>query len=295
MTNTTKRNDEHCPTNFVPEHYSFLEVLDLYAGTDKDDVAKLVVDTRVPREWALAAELVEHARKNYQALAIGERPSLAQCSICGHHIRYATVWEYRPEGSSQGIVTFGVDCAEKVGALGLTDLKDKVGAIVEFSRRMREMVRNAEAAHREAAPPSVPVEVADFLNDHARRHVDMPTDDCILCSFAFQLEEKGRLSERQVEVARDRAARAEALDPPVGEGITVVGRVRSCNREKRHALVDVGEQRVGLRRIAAHRVWLPVSRPVAPGTRVRFVAKLTASRDDPTFLIARDVSGQAIL
>lgn len=301
MTNTkaaTKRQDPHCPTNFVPEHYSFLEVIDLYAGTDRDDVRALAVHTSAPHAWERAATAAIHARANYQALAIGERPSLAQCSICGHHIRYATVWEYRPEGTSLGIVTFGVDCAEKVGALNLTDLKDKVGAIQEFAARMRALVRDAEAAHREAAPPAVPADVVAFLEDHARRHADMPAD-CLLCSFAEQLEEKGRLSDRQVEIARDRAAKAEALDPETGEGVTVVGTIISVKptqgKNPLMALVGVDERRVGPRRFKAHRVYFPVSKVLPRGTRVRFVADLTAASSDPTFLIGRNPRGQALV
>lgn len=299
MTNTkaaTKRQDPHCPTNFVPEHYSFLEVIDLYAGTDRDDVRALAVHTSAPHAWERAATAAIHARANYQALAIGERPSLAQCSICGHHIRYATVWEYRPEGTSLGIVTFGVDCAEKVGALNLTDLKDKVGAIQEFAARMRALVRDAEAAHREAAPPAVPADVVAFLEDHARRHADMPAD-CPACSMAMQLAERGSLTPRQVSYAQDIAARADAIDPEVGEGIEVVGTVRSVKPrgDKLFMLVDVEGRKVGLRKVAPHRVYLKVSKEVRPGTKVRFVARLEASRNDPRFLIAHDVTGQALV
>lgn len=300
MTNTkaaTKRQDPHCPTNFVPEHYSFLEVIDLYAGTDRDDVRALAVHTSAPHAWERAATAAIHARANYQALAIGERPSLAQCSICGHHIRYAVVAEYRPEDSSEGIVTFGVDCAEKVEMLNLTDLKAKVGAIMEFSARMRAAVRDAEAAHREAAPPAVPVDVVAFLEDHARRHADMP-EDCLLCSFALQLDEKGRLSTRQIEIARERAARAEAVDPETGPGVTVVGSiisVKPTGDAKLFALVGVDERRVGPRRVRAHRVYFPVTKVLPRGTRVRFVADLTASSSDPTFLIGRNPREQSLV
>lgn len=62
-----------------------------------------------------------------------------------------------------------------------------------------------------------------------------------------------------------------------------------------HALVDVAGATQGLRTVAAYRVWLPISRRLERGTRVRFVATLSASKSDPTFLIASDVAGQAIL
>ena len=86
--------------------------------------------------------------------------------------------------------------------------------------------------------------------------------------------------------------------PAEGEGREVVGTVRSVKAHasgSMHALIDVPAALRGLRKVAAYRVWLPVRKSLERGTRVRFVATLSASKADPTFLIASDVAGQAIL
>jgi hypothetical protein len=295
MTNTT-RTDEHSPKRFVPAHYRLLDVIDLRAGTDRDDVRALAEHTSAPHAWQEHATRSIHDRANYQELAIGERSSLAQCSICGHHIRYAVVWSYEPEGVSLGIITSGLDCAESVEATNLTELREKVGALQEFAARMRKLVRDAEAAHAEAHSQDVPADVQAFLDDHARRHVDMP-EDCPACSMAVQFAERGSLTPRQVSYAQDIAARAGAVDPETGEGIEVVGLVRSVKPRgsQLFMLVDVEGRRVGLRKIAPHRVYLKVRKEVRPGTKVRFVARLEASHSDSRFLIAHDVTGQAVV
>lgn len=308
MTNTMKRSDPHSPSQFVPGHYRYVTVLDLYAGGSKDDVAALAVDTTVP--WAWRNHVQETTRKieAFKVRTIGDRPALSQCSICGHHIRYAVVWEYAPEGTVLGLVTSGLDCAENVDAANVSELRDKVGALQQFVAGQRKAVRDAEQAHREApvrtaaseeedswiaADPSHG-EVAAFLDSHARMHEDMP-EDCPLCSMAMQLSERGRLSVKQVAYARDLASRSAAL-PPEGDGIEVIGTVRATRKEHSgHVAVDVPEGRDGLRRVRPFRVWLPVRRPVPPGTTVRFVATLHASRSDASFLIASNVTGQAIL
>lgn len=309
MTNT-KRRDEHSPTNFVPENYRYVNVLDLYAGTEKDDVSALAVNTNAPTVWTRHVEQTREAAMSFENNLIGEHPRLSQCSICGHHIRYAVVWAYEPEGEFHGFITSGLDCAENVDAARASELRDKVGALREFVAGMRRSVRDAEQAHREAPTRSAADEEADtwigmgrdhadiaaFLNEHAVAHTDMPSDDCILCSFALQLEEKGRLSERQAQVARDIAERAEPLLPPEGEGIEVVGVVRATRKVTLgRVTIDVPERRRGMRRVMPYRVWLPVRRQLPPGTKVRFVATLHASRNDPKFMIATDVTGQAIL
>lgn len=311
MTNT-KRQDVHSPSNFIPEHYRALAVLDLYAGTERDDVSKLAISTQAPGSWQQHVEQTRSDVAVFQKVAIGDHPELHRCSICGARIRYAVIWSYEPKGESLGIITSGLDCAESVDAARASELRDKVGALKEFVSGVRRMVREAEQAHlempvRSAADQEEDVwiardpshaDVAAFLDEHARAHVDMPTDECILCSFAYQLAEKGHLTERQVTVARDRAERAQPLLPPEGEGIEVIGTVRSVKAHasgSMHALVDVPERRRGLRLVAAHRVWLPVRRNLPRGTRIRFVANLSASRNDPHFLIASDVSGQAVV
>lgn len=311
MTNT-KRTDCHSPSQFVPEHYRYLDVLDLYAGTEKDDVSRLAVHTNIPGSWT--AHVDETARKvaSFREQAIGDRPAMNQCSICGHHIRYAVIWSFEPDGERVGLITSGLDCAENVDAANLSDLRDKVGALQEFVAGVRKSVRDAEQAHAEmpvrtaadeeedswiAQDPSH-AELAGFLNSHAQMHVDLP-EECVLCSFALQLAQKGRLSEKQVSWAMDLAARAEPILPPEGEGIEVVGWVRSVKVHQTtgsmHALIDVPERRSGLRKVQAHRVWLPVKKALPRSTQVRFVANLSASRQDPTFLVASNVSGQSIL
>jgi hypothetical protein len=129
----TQRVDEHRVGVLVPEHYVFLDVLDLYAGGGKDDVAALVTRASVPRAWVSFADRQKAKAAQYARRVVGDRPSLSQCSICGAHIRYAVVWSWRPDGAGEvGIITTGVDCAASMGAAKLSEVAARAGALREF-------------------------------------------------------------------------------------------------------------------------------------------------------------------
>jgi hypothetical protein len=300
---TATRTDVHREGVLVPSNYKFVDVLDLYAGTNKDDVASKVTNASVPSAWTAFVSKMAAKTNRYRKHAIGDRPSLAQCSICGAHIRYAVVWAYYLDGAFQGFITTGLDCAASMGSAQISDVAEEAGALKEFVAGMRR-----KAAEAEKAAQGVPAEavsrwtaiaarrkawilesyahhcVAHFLYKVSTDHAEAGCEECFHCSVARQLVEEGTLSERQVEAVLRSAARAEssgvypAPKYTIPSGRTIVrGKVLSFKGAK--MLVQCN----------GYRVW-GASVPCAQvGSSVEFVADLEPSSRDATFLIAHDM------
>jgi hypothetical protein len=297
----TQRVDEHRVGVLVPEHYVFLDVLDLYAGGGKDDVAALVTRASVPRAWVSFADRQKAKAAQYARRVVGDRPSLSQCSICGAHIRYAVVWSWRPDGAGEvGIITTGVDCAASMGAAKLSEVAARAGALREFVAGMRKKARAAEeAVPAEAAERWTKIDqtrrewlaaspqnrrVSGFLYRTVQEHVTagcVGPEKCFYCSLAEDLVTRGTLTERQVSaVMRVVSGPIPAPYLPIPSGVTVVmGKIMSLKAGK---MLVQGN---------GFRVWTlpPVElRSAATGSEVRFVADLESSAKDERFLIGRD-------
>lgn len=307
---TATRTDVHREGVLVPADYRFVDVLDLYAGTNKDDVAAKVSAAEVPTAWTHFVTKMVSRVKRYRKHAIGDRPSLAQCNICGAHIRYAVVWSYFPEGVFEGFITTGLDCAESMGSAQLSEVAEKAGALKEFVAGCRRAAKEAEAAAK-----SVPSEaatrwaaiaekrrlwivasvehrlVANYLHRLSTDHADAHCDNCFFCDVTRQLVEEGFLSERQVGAvlkAEERHARS-GVDPApkvaIPSGVaTVSGEVASV------------KDRSGLKMLIkcpGYRVWAPVPAElrdeVRPGQSIQLTAELSPSATDSTFLFGSDL------
>jgi hypothetical protein len=300
---TAARTDVHREGVLVPAHYKFVDVLDLYAGTNKDDVVAKVTNASVPSAWTAFVAKMQTKVNRYRKHAIGDRPSLAQCNICGAHIRYAVVWSYFPEGVFQGFITTGLDCAESMGSAQISDVAEKAGALKEFVAGMRR-----KAADAEKSAQGVPAEaasrwsaiaerrrawivesdahhrVAHFLYKVSTDHAEAGCEECFHCSVARQLVEEGTLSERQVEVVLRSAARADtagvypAPKHTIPSGRTIVrGKVLSFKGSKM------------LTQCTGYRVWSAAAPSAEVGSSIEFVADLEPSLRDATFLIAHDM------
>lgn len=309
---TSVRTDEHREGVLVPAHYKFVDVLDLYAGTSKDDVTSIVSTAKVPLRWAMHAQRQREKVRRYQSQAVGERCSLGQCNICGAHIRYAVVWAYSPVGDfqhSNGYITTGTDCAASVNAALESEIARRAGALKEFVAGMRRSAREAEKAAQAASPPSEAAvrwsavdrvrqawiqrsrdhyRVAHYLHAVSTSHAERGcSGKCFHCDVTAQLVETGTLSDRQVAAIMRSVPTWERTgnlpDPQIliPSGVTVVT----------GTLVSAKHGRM-LIQCAGYRVWtVPPEglRSVRTGTQVRFVAYLTASERDAKFLIASDV------
>lgn len=300
---TATRTDVHREGVLVPSHYKFVDVLDLYAGTNKDDVVAKVTNASVPTQWTAFITKMAAKVNRYRKHAIGDRPSLAQCSICGAHIRYAVVWSYFPDAQFRGFITTGLDCAESMGSAQISDVAEKAGALKEFVAGMRR-----KAADAEKAAQVVPAEaasrwsaiaakrrawilesdahhrVAHFLYKVSTDHAEAGCEECFCCSLARQLVEEGTLSPRQVEAALRSAARADtagiypAPKHTIPSGRTVVrGEVLSFKGSRM------------LTQCRGYRVWGSSIPGAVVGSSVEFVADLEPSSRDASFLIAHDV------
>lgn len=303
----TQRVDEHRVGVLVPEHYKFLDVIDLYAGAEKDDVAALVSQSQVPARWVGFAQRQLYKVRKYQRHAIGDRPALSQCNICGAHIRYAVVWSYRPVTSDieHGIITTGVDCAESMGSAQISEIAAQAGALKEFVAGMRRVAREAEvAAARDASTAAANRwsavdrtrrawldasprhrRASDFLyrtvQDHVAAGCVGPTG-CFYCSVAEDIVTLGKLSDRQVTaVLKSYGNSTPAPVLPIPYGITTVtGKLVSAKSGR--MLIQCN----------GYRVWtIPPEglRNAQTGSEVRFTANLEPSTKDPKFLIAHDV------
>lgn len=318
------RTDVHRVGSLVPAHYSFVEVLDLYAGSAKDDVVTLVSVARVPHGWTSFAQDQQRRIRGYGHRVIGDRPNLSQCSICGAHIRYAVVWEYRPSDRCVGVITTGLDCAASMGSAQLSEINDQVGALKEFVAGMRRSARSAEAAAVEAAN-RVAVSrysaadarralwlqespdnraASDFLRVVVTNHVTDAVSECMCfcCDIAQSLVERGTLSSAQVEAVLMNARRSDQsgnlpaprYSIPTGN-VSVVGSVVSI-KPRGHG--TDGSQGV-LVRAKGFRVWfvLPAMRALALSrdAKIRFQCKAAPSSSDVTFLIASEIGDIEIL
>jgi hypothetical protein len=306
---TALRSDVHREGSLVPAHYRFEDILDLYAGTNKDDVVAKVSAASVPSRWAAFVARMRAKVRQYRRNTIGDRPSLAQCSICGAHIRYAVVWSYQPEGKFEGYITTGTDCAESMGSAQASEIAEKAGALREFVAGMRRAAKEAEVAAQgvpaeAAARWSAIAEkrrawitestehrlVANYLHRLSKDHAEAGCDNCFYCSVTQQLVEEGWLSDKQVASvlkAEDRYHRT-ALDPEpkitVPSGQTTV----------RGEVVSVKGQKM-LTQARGYRVWGAFINGSYPGASVQFVANVEPSLKDPTFLIAHDVREGEVL
>lgn len=306
----SSRSDVHRVGELVPANYKFVDILDLYAGTSKDDVAALVSDSVVPRRWTAFVERQQGKIKVYWRDAVGDRPSLSQCSICGAHIRYAVVWSYCPDGKFEGCITTGTDCAESMGSAQISEVAEKAGALKEFVAGMRRSVR-ADAERATAAAVEEATErwsdvdrirrawinerplhrrVSDYLYETVTRHVRAGCDgpsSCFYCSLAEDLVTRGRLTERQTaSMSRQLPLPYPRIAIPSGPGKRVIGRIVS--QKSGRMLVKCDD----------FRVWMvpPVDfRRVATGSLIQFTADLTPSERDKTFVLAANVRDGEVL
>lgn len=306
---TSVRTDEHRVGELVPAHYRFLEVLDLYAGTAKDDVVAIQDLAGVPGPWISFVDKQKTLISRYQNLAVGDRPSLSQCNICGAHIRYAVVWSYRPNGVSVGIITTGLDCASSVDAAKMSEIAEKHGALKEFVAGMRRAARDAEdrarAVPREAQNRCEDVDrrrrvwlaesedhriASNYLHAVVTRHVAelcAGPAECFYCSVAQDLVEKVSLSKGQVTaVLRGRRGvmpPAIVVLPEAGPA-DVTGTVRSLKPRGDHLMMLV--------QCDGYRVWsvVPISvhGSIQEGRIVKFHAVLKETKD-PKFFICSDL------
>lgn len=305
---SAQRADEHRVGVLVPEHYKFLDVLDLYAGEAKDDVVSLVTRAQVPGEWVSFADRQRVKAARFRRRAVGDRPSLSQCSICGAHIRYAVVWSWRPDGAGEvGIITTGVDCAASMGSAQLSEVSAVAGALREFVAGMRRKARAAEeAVPAEAATRWAKIDqtrrdwlasdvehrrVSGFLYKTVQDHVAkgcVGPSKCFYCSLGEDLVTRGTLSERQVAAVMRQVngpIPAPYLFIPSGVS-TVTGKIVSLKSGK--MLVQCN----------GFRVWTlpPVELRSAPtGSEVRFTVDLEPSAKDDRFLIGRDAQEGVVL
>lgn len=270
-TNTTKRTDVHSPTNLKTEDYEFLDCID-WGGSDVGAAAaahRVAVINRVivqpKRRWA-------HVHASMQ------------CDHCGARIRYAALMLHRPTNT---VVEIGETCLDNRFSVA-SSVFQQMRKDAQLDRE-QQRIKRARDTFVKANP-----DLAVLNTDELPRELAWNN---FLADLSRKLKQYGELSEKQCDwarriisdaqaqnAARDAKRAAEAMQPktecPTGR-VEIKGEVLTVKWQD--GMFPAYKMRV--RDDRGFAVWGSVPRSIDPkrADRVRFVASVEPSKDDPTF------------
>ena len=295
------RDDVHKASAIRPEDYEFVEAYDnqvdpylaasvaVAAGSDSGEEARQVWE-RYMAERREVEKLVRDSETSVYK-------TTDRCDHCGAYLRYSFIYRYLPAAASLGAgenISVGADCAHNTmdvpdrATLELKRLKDKAAA---SKRRVAE--RRVAEARRETAREDYP-EAVGILEEAYREGAA----NAFISDVAERFADSGRLTKAQAEAVvgarrEDECRGAEEADRvyksvPTGKALTVEGTMLK---------VYVHEGSFGARSVMlvegdGWKVWgsNPASWKTSddhpgpePGDKVRFVADVRGSDDDPSF------------